>query len=76
MHAHTGVVWTMKFSRNGKFLATAGQDGIVRVWEIILNRGEPVNNTPCALLAMQPASATMVCKQREAALSAAVPCDY
>ncbi|KAK9821320.1 hypothetical protein WJX81_001477 [Elliptochloris bilobata] len=24
--AHEGVVWTMKFSKNGKYLATAGQD--------------------------------------------------
>ena len=30
----------MKFSRNGRYLATAGQDMIVRVWEVVLNRGE------------------------------------
>ena len=35
-----GVVWIMKFSRNGRFLATAGQDMTVRVWEVILNRHE------------------------------------
>jgi len=32
--AHEGAVWCMKFSRTGKFLATAGQDKIVRVWTI------------------------------------------
>jgi len=31
----------MKFSKNGKFLASAGQDAAVRVWEVCLNRGEP-----------------------------------
>ena len=36
----TGVVWTMKFSKNGKYLASAGQDAAVRVWEVCLNRGE------------------------------------
>jgi hypothetical protein len=35
-----GVVWTMKVSRNGKFLATAGQDTVVRVWEIVHGRDE------------------------------------
>ncbi|KAK9850113.1 hypothetical protein WJX84_008956 [Apatococcus fuscideae] len=40
IHAHQGVVWIMKFSRNGRYLATAGQDMIVRVWEVVLNRGE------------------------------------
>ena len=31
----------MKFSKNGKYLASAGQDAAVRVWEVCLNRGEP-----------------------------------
>lgn len=30
----------MKFSRNGRYLATAGQDMAIRVWEVILNRSE------------------------------------
>lgn len=34
-----GVVWAMKFSHSGRFLATAGQDGIVYVWEVASNRG-------------------------------------
>ncbi|KAL4852781.1 WD repeat-containing protein 44 [Chlorella vulgaris] len=37
--AHQGVVWTMKFSRNGKYLATAGQDCAIRVWEVRAARG-------------------------------------
>jgi WD40 repeat protein len=39
VQAHTGVVWAMKFSRNGRYLATAGQDGVIRVWEAVPNRG-------------------------------------
>ena len=31
----------MKFSKNGKYVATAGQDGVIRVWEVILQRGQP-----------------------------------
>eukprot|EP00887_Chlorella_sp_A99_P008211 scaffold12.g8211.t1 len=34
LSAHQGVVWAMRFSRNGKYLASAGQDCIVRVWEV------------------------------------------
>ncbi len=30
----------MKFSKNGRYVATAGQDGVIRVWEVILHRGQ------------------------------------
>jgi WD40 repeat protein len=35
----------MKFSKNGKYLASAGQDAVVRVWEICLKRGEPEDDS-------------------------------
>lgn len=38
--AHEGVVWAAKFSRSGKYLATAGQDCILLVWEVITKRNE------------------------------------
>lgn len=41
LYAHTGVIWCMKFSKNGKYVATAGQDGVIRVWEVIAQRGQP-----------------------------------
>ena len=36
-----GVVWAMKFSHDGKFLATAGQDRMVYVWKVTAGRGDP-----------------------------------
>ncbi|QDZ17522.1 WD40 repeat domain-containing protein [Chloropicon primus] len=32
--AHKGAVWSMKFSVDGMYLATAGQDEIVRIWQV------------------------------------------
>ena len=48
-----GVVWTMKFSKNGKYLATAGQDTLVRVWEVVLQRDE--RGQPAATPSSPPA---------------------
>jgi len=33
--AHRSAVWTLKFSLDGKYLASAGQDTVVRVWEVV-----------------------------------------
>ena len=32
--AHKGAVWSMKFSLDGLYLASAGQDEIVRIWQV------------------------------------------
>jgi basic membrane protein A and related proteins len=38
IHGHTGMVLDLAFSPDGEYLATAGADGLVRVWE--MPRGE------------------------------------
>ncbi|KEQ96068.1 hypothetical protein AUEXF2481DRAFT_659731 [Aureobasidium subglaciale EXF-2481] len=35
VHHDETPVWAMQFSRDGKYLAAAGQDKIIRVWEVI-----------------------------------------
>jgi WD40 repeat protein len=34
IEAHQDAIWTMRFSHDGEYLATAGQDKVVRVWEL------------------------------------------
>ena len=40
LRAHEDAVWTMKFSHRGEFLATAGQDRVVRVWALDATEAE------------------------------------
>lgn len=35
IQAHQGAIWTMKFNFDGSLLATAGQDKVVLVWEVL-----------------------------------------
>ena len=37
---NTSAIWAMEFSKDGKFLAAAGQDRKVRVWAVIANEDE------------------------------------
>lgn len=34
IRAHKGLIWTIKFSPNGQYLASGGQDGVIRVWRV------------------------------------------
>ena len=46
-HGHTGLVMSLVFSPNGKRLGSAGQDGVVKLWdtrtgqEALTLRGHP-----------------------------------
>lgn len=35
IHAHSGSIWTIKFSQDGKHLATAGEDCVIHIWKIL-----------------------------------------
>ncbi|CAH1418597.1 unnamed protein product [Lactuca virosa] len=32
--AHDGSIWTMRFSSDGQYLATAGEDKVINIWEV------------------------------------------
>ena len=43
LRAQEGAVWTLKFNHGGEYLATAGQDRVIRVWKTLApskHRGE------------------------------------
>jgi len=49
--AHEGCIWTIKFSLDGRFLATAGEDKVIHIWEVqecevMSMRAEEGNLTP------------------------------
>jgi hypothetical protein len=45
--AHQGAVWAMRFSQDGRWLATGGQDTIVRIWRALMwNEGDSRSASP------------------------------
>lgn len=34
IHAHNGTIWTIKFSLDGKYLASAGEDRLIHIWQV------------------------------------------
>ncbi|KAK9674055.1 hypothetical protein RND81_12G208100 [Saponaria officinalis] len=35
IQAHSGSIWTIKFSLDGRYLATAGEDCVIHVWQVV-----------------------------------------
>ncbi|MGD1703013.1 WD40 repeat domain-containing protein [Dapis sp. BLCC M229] len=35
LHKHQGLVWPVKFAANGKFVVSGGQDGTLRLWDVV-----------------------------------------
>ena len=58
--AHSGAVWAASFSPCGAYLATAGQDAVVRVWDVDLSRGEGDGVAEAAADATSPVSPSAV----------------
>jgi WD40 repeat protein len=34
IRAHNGAIWVAKFSPDGQFLATGGQDAVLKIWQV------------------------------------------
>ncbi|RZC80684.1 hypothetical protein C5167_043255 [Papaver somniferum] len=35
IHAHNGSIWSIKFSLDGRYLASAGEDCVIHIWQVI-----------------------------------------
>ncbi|KAK4778633.1 hypothetical protein SAY86_006161 [Trapa natans] len=35
IHAHNGSIWSIKFSLDGKYLASAGEDCVIHIWQVM-----------------------------------------
>ncbi|CAL0326570.1 unnamed protein product [Lupinus luteus] len=48
IQAHNGSIWSIKFSLDGKYLASAGEDCIIHVWQVVQSerKGELLMDKP------------------------------
>ncbi|PWZ20819.1 putative WD repeat-containing protein C3H5.08c [Zea mays] len=53
IQAHSGSIWSIKFSPDGRYLATAGEDCVIHVWEVLeFERARKENEVCNPLVAM------------------------
>ncbi|ERM95239.1 uncharacterized protein LOC18423123 [Amborella trichopoda] len=57
IQAHKGSIWTIKFSLDGRYLASAGEDRVIHIWQVMMepfssDRNEETN--PCFYLNGSP----------------------
>uniref|UniRef100_A0A1J3I360 WD repeat-containing protein 44 n=1 Tax=Noccaea caerulescens TaxID=107243 RepID=A0A1J3I360_NOCCA len=52
IQAHSGSIWSIKFSLDGKYLASAGEDCVIHVWQVVEaeKKGELLLDRPELLL--------------------------
>ncbi|KAH0465114.1 hypothetical protein IEQ34_005217 [Dendrobium chrysotoxum] len=41
IHAHSGSIWTIKFSLDGRYLASAGEDCVIHAWQVLEHERKP-----------------------------------
>uniref|UniRef100_A0ACD5W7V7 Uncharacterized protein n=1 Tax=Avena sativa TaxID=4498 RepID=A0ACD5W7V7_AVESA len=58
VRAHEGSIWSIKFSADGRFLATGGEDRVVRVWQVVDADASSSSPELCAALFLPPLAPT------------------
>nr|TKR90273.1 WD repeat-containing protein 44-like isoform X2 [Populus alba] len=49
IQAHNGSIWSIKFSLDGRYLASAGEDCVINIWQVVESerKGELLMEKPC-----------------------------
>ena len=58
VRAHEGAIWSIKFSPDGRFLATGGEDRVVRVWQVVEADASSCSPELSAAMLLQPLAPT------------------
>ncbi|KAL3531822.1 hypothetical protein ACH5RR_005343 [Cinchona calisaya] len=62
--AHEGSIWTIKFSTDARYLASAGEDGVIHIWEVqeceVMTTKPPDDLSPVSSTPVHPMSANAI----------------